>query len=143
MSSRSIDCRSSPHLTKNLVAPPYVAGMRANIPPHRAGLPCCSISHVNQECEILISLFFVVKSRFDTPVFLPRVRHGNVINDSLKQPLKTLISQISVRLMRARRANQLIRNREQHHRCHDFPFRAFARRLEFPPQFCAVVVHHG
>ena len=38
--------------------------------------------HVNQECEILISLFFVVKSRFDTPVFLPRECHVNVINDS-------------------------------------------------------------
>ena len=41
-----------------------------------------AFSHVNQEREILISLFFAVKSRFDTPVFLPRVCHGNVIKDS-------------------------------------------------------------
>ena len=48
---------------------------------HRASLriiPSCYAmsqlfpSHVNQERDILISLFFVVKSRFDTPVFMPR-----------------------------------------------------------------------
>ena len=44
-----------------------------------------NISHVNQEREILISLFFAVKSRFDTPVFMPRVCHGNEING--KMPL--------------------------------------------------------
>ena len=33
----------------------------------------------------MISLFFAVKSRFDTPVFMPRMRHSNVINDSSNQ----------------------------------------------------------
>ena len=31
---------------------------------------------------MFISQPFAVKSRFDTPVFMPRVRHVNVINDS-------------------------------------------------------------
>ena len=45
-----------------------------------------TLSHVNQEREISISLFFAVKSRFDAPVFMPRVCHGNVINDSSMRP---------------------------------------------------------
>ena len=44
-----------------------------------------NFSHVNQEREISISLFFAVKSRFDAPVFMPREGHGNVINDSKKR----------------------------------------------------------
>ena len=43
-----------------------------------------TLSHVNQEREISISLFFAVKSRFDAPVFMPRVRHGNVITRLLR-----------------------------------------------------------
>ena len=44
-----------------------------------------TLSHVNQEREISISLFFAVKSKCDAPVFMPRGCHGNVINDSSRQ----------------------------------------------------------
>ena len=38
------------------------------------------VSYVNQECEISISLFFVVKSRFDAPVFMPCASWQYIIN---------------------------------------------------------------